>query len=90
MSDDQFGFGFEGRDRANHTEPNPVDVREDARAILNSARQVSVAQPWDAATLSYNRLIFPHLVSWLPADEAEQLCFEFARQVERIEQLLAA
>jgi hypothetical protein len=27
---------------------------------------------------------------WLPDDEAAQLCFEFAQEIERIEQLMAA
>jgi len=36
-------------------------------------------------------MLFPHLVSWLPdADEREQLCFAFDRELDRIEQLLAA
>jgi hypothetical protein len=30
------------------------------------------------------------MANWLPDDEAEQLCFEFARELERIESLLAA
>jgi len=30
------------------------------------------------------------MASWLPDDEADQLCFEFSREMERIEELLAA
>jgi hypothetical protein len=30
------------------------------------------------------------MASWLPDDEANQLCFEFAKELERIEHLLAA
>lgn len=90
VDDDQFGFGFSAQPGRTRTEPDPADVREDVLSILERARQVSQANPWDAATLRYNRLIFPHLASWLPADEAEQMRFEFERQAERIEQLLAA
>jgi hypothetical protein len=30
------------------------------------------------------------MANWLPEDEAQQLCFEFAQELERIEALLAA
>jgi hypothetical protein len=30
------------------------------------------------------------MACWLPDDEAQQLCFEFAKELERIERLLAA
>jgi hypothetical protein len=30
------------------------------------------------------------MANWLPDDEAQQLCFEFAKELERIEHLLAA
>jgi hypothetical protein len=30
------------------------------------------------------------MANWLPEDEARQLCFEFAKELERIEALLAA
>ncbi len=62
----------------------------DMLAIIASAQAVSAEHPWDIATLCHNWLIFPHLASWLPTNEAKQLCFAFARAVARIEQLLAA
>lgn len=90
MDDDQLGFGFAEPVRPFRTGPDADEVREDMLAIIASARAVSAEAPWDAATLRHNRLIFPHLASWLPADEAEQLCFAFAQKADRIEQLLAA
>ena len=71
-------------------EPNRDEVRQDLRAILDSARQVSAEAPWDERTFSYNKVVFPQMTRWLPDDEAAQLCFEFAREIERIEQLMAA
>lgn len=46
---------------------------------------------WDANTLKYKRLLFPHLASWLP-DEVEraQLCFAFEEEAKRKAVLLAA
>ncbi len=28
--------------------------------------------------------VFPQMANWLPDDEAGQLCFEFAREIERL------
>ena len=89
MDDDQSSFGFHATNVA-RTEPDPGDVREDMLAILAEARNVSAEAPWDHDRLRYHRLIFPHLASWLPEDEGEQLCFEFQREAARIELLLAA
>ena len=46
--------------------------------------------PWDRRTHRYHQVVFPQMASWLPEDEASQLCFEFAKELERIEALLAA
>ena len=52
---------------------------------------IEVGLIWDADTLNYRRIQFPHLASWLPdEDERAQLCFEFAQEVERIQLLMAA
>ena len=34
--------------------------------------------------------MFPQTTRWLPDDERDQLCFEFFRELERIELLMAA
>lgn len=41
-------------------------------------------------TQRYHEVVFPQMANWLPREEADQLCFEFAKELERIEQLLAA
>jgi hypothetical protein len=43
----------------------------------------------DRRTHRYHQVVFPQMANWLP-DTAKQLCFEFAKELERIEQLLAA
>ena len=92
MADEQLGFGF-GDDRPAADRPlfDPDEIRADALALLEQARRCTREGPWDADELKYRRIMFPHLVSWIP-DEAEraQLCFDFRRELERIALLLAA
>ncbi len=71
-------------------QPNLADVRRDLESMLESARSVSLDQPWNRRTLQFNKVVFPQMSRWLPEDEAEQLCFEFFKELERIELLLAA
>jgi hypothetical protein len=63
----------------------------EAEALIAQARQAGRDGPWDAEAVRIKKLMFPHLVSWLP-DKAErsQLCFEFTCELDRIEALLAA
>ena len=85
-------MGFDLGDKAptRSYEPDLSEIREDLRAILDSARVVTADTPWDERTFRYNKVVFPQMARWLPEDEAAQLCFEFAREIERIEQLMAA
>lgn len=69
---------------------NPDEVRAELHEILNLARNALDEAPWDRRTHRYHQVVFPQMASWLPDDEAEQLCFEFAKELERIEALLAA
>lgn len=88
---DQLGFDLGADERPDRPLFDPDEIRGDAAAIIAEARRCTRDGPWDAAELRYRRIMFPHLVSWIP-DEAErdQLCFELFREVERIETLLAA
>jgi hypothetical protein len=71
-------------------EPDIDEVREDLGAILESARAVTADALWDERTYRYNKVVFPQMSRWLPDDERDQLCFEFFRELERIELLMAA
>lgn len=88
--DEQLGFELGTEPVAIGYTPNLAHIREDLTAILNEARSAPDASPWDLRTFRYKRIVFLQMAKWLPDDEAEQLCFEFAKEVERIEQLLAA
>lgn len=86
----QLGFDLGEEDARESWLPDPDEVREDARAILASARAVTAENMWDTRTYRYNKVVFPQMTRWLPDDERDQLCFEFFRELERIETLMAA
>ena len=91
MSGDQLGFDLGEKVRADKPLFDPDEIREDCLALIADARRNGPELIWDAGTVKYNRIIFPHLASWLPdEDERAQLCFEFAQELARIELLLAA
>jgi uncharacterized protein (DUF2267 family) len=69
---------------------DPEEVRAELIEILAIARAACDAAPWDRRAQRYHRVVFPQMARWLPDDEAAQLCFEFAAELDRIEALLAA
>jgi hypothetical protein len=85
----QLGLGLEDT-RPDPTKIDPEEVRQELVAILEIARAARDEAPWDRRTHRYHQVVFPQMANWLPDDEAEQLCFEFAKELKRIEQLLAA
>ena len=85
----QFGFDL-GDDVAPSYVPDVADIRAELREILVTIRASDGIAPWDARTFRYHRTVFPQMARWLPADERDQLCFEFEREAERMELLLAA
>ena len=83
------GLGLEDT-RPDPTKVDPEEVRQELRALLELARSSRDAAPWDRRTHRYHQVVFPQMANWLPDDEANQLRFEFAKELERIEALLAA
>ena len=91
MDEIQLGFELGEAARDDGQLFNPDEIREDCLALIAEARRNGPELIWDARKLKYNRILFPHLASWLTDDaEREQLCFEFAQEADRIEELLAA
>ena len=86
----QLGFDLGESVAKDSWEPDPDEVREDAEAILASARAVTAENMWDRRTYRYNKVVFPQMTRWLPDDERDQLCFQFFQELERIELLMAA
>lgn len=86
----QLGFDLGEKPRIRSYEPDLAEVREDLATMLDSARQVTADALWDERTYRYTKIVFTQMSRWLPEDEAQRLCFEFSRELERIERLLAA
>jgi hypothetical protein len=86
----QFGFDLGDSAPAKSYEPDRDEIRQELNEILAQARGATSGPPWDERTFQYHKTVFPQMANWLPEDERDQLRFEFAQEVERIEMLLAA
>jgi hypothetical protein len=79
-------FG-EGDDRleapAQQTLPDPEKVRRRLRGLIEKARSAE-KMPWSERDARMWQIVFPNMANWLPDGEAEQLRFEFAREMERL------
>jgi hypothetical protein len=51
--------------------------------VLERAR-AAPDEPWPEKKQRVWTIVFPNMAKWLPEDEAVQLCFEFAREIERL------
>lgn len=85
----QLGLGLEDT-RPDPTKVDPEEIRQELTALLALAKSALDEAPWDRRTHRYHQVVFPQMATWLPEDEAVQLCFAFAKELERIERLLAA
>jgi hypothetical protein len=64
--------------------PEPADIRGRLTVMLAEAKAAKSKSPWDGRKTRLYQVIFPQMAKWLPSEEAEQLCFEFAREMERL------
>lgn len=81
-----FGSG-DGRMRApsQRSLPDPEAVRMRLKALLEKARSAQ-KMPWSEHDAEMWQTVFPNMAKWLPESEAQQLCFEFAQEIERLKQ----
>lgn len=63
--------------------PDPADIRRRLHDALSTARAAE-RMPWDARKAGLWQIIFPQMANWLPEDEANQLRFAFAAEIERL------
>lgn len=79
-----FGVG-EGRMQApvRRFVPDPEEVRQRLQSLLALAREAK-AMPWSERDARMWQTVFPQMANWLPEDEANQLRFEFAQEIERL------
>ena len=64
--------------------PDPATVRCELMSVLARAR-AAPATPWLSSDQDFYRVVFPQMTNWLPADEAQQLRFEFETELARLE-----
>ncbi len=95
MDTDLFGTGpsqhslfGEGDSRIPHLEapshlPRPEDIREKLQLILTKVRSAETI-PWNERKVRMWETVFPQMARWLPDDERDQLCFEFAQELQRL------
>ena len=63
--------------------PSPELARRRLGALLETARQAE-RMPWSERDLGMWQIVFPQMTNWLPADEAEQMRFAFAQELDRL------
>lgn len=88
MDDNQFSMFGDTDDRmavprAPDIAPSPDRVRRRIEGLIDKARGAS-SMPWSERDLAMWEIVVPQMSRWLPDDEAQQLCFAFAAEVERL------
>ena len=63
--------------------PDPETVRVRLKSLLEKARSAE-KMPWSERDARMWQTVFPNMAKWLPTDEADQLRFEFAQEMERL------
>jgi len=66
--------------------PDPETVRLRLQSLVEKARSAE-KMPWSERDARMWQTVFPNMAKWLPEDEADQLCFEFAQEMERLKQV---
>jgi len=64
--------------------PDPETVRLRLKTLLEKARSAE-KMPWSERDARMWQTVFPNMAKWLPIEEADQLRFEFAQEMERLE-----
>ena len=63
--------------------PDTERTRRKLLALLERARSADT-MPWSERDVGMWQTVFPQMANWLPRDEAERLCLEFAQEIERL------
>ena len=71
----------EPSDPAGRADPEKIRMR--LMALLATARNAAT-MPWRERDARMWQIEFPQLTNWLPPDEAHQLRFDFAQEMQRL------
>lgn len=69
-----------------NTIPDPEMVRVRLRSLLDKAKSAE-RMPWPERDARMWQTVFPNMAKWLPPEEASQLTFEFAQELERLKRV---
>ncbi len=64
-------------------QPDPVVIRKRLHDVLAKAKAAHT-MPWNENDAGVWQIIFPNMANWLPEEEANQLRFEFEREMHRL------
>jgi len=86
-SSDQYSLFGDGDNRLQSPlqvfTPTPEKVRGRLLALLEKVRAAQT-MPWSERDARMWQTVFPQMANWLPDEEANQLRFEFAQEMERL------
>jgi hypothetical protein len=63
--------------------PDPEIIRRRLKSLVEKV-QSAKTMPWSERDARMWQTVFPNMAKWLPDDEADQLRFEFAREMKRL------
>ncbi len=63
---------------------DPDEVRAELLQVLAEARAAKTL-PWEPGRAAFWRTVFPQMANWLPDDEANQVRFDFAAELARLD-----
>ena len=63
--------------------PDPETIRLRLKALLEKAKSAE-KMPWSERDARMWQTVFPNMAKWLPGEEADQLRFEFAQEMQRL------
>jgi hypothetical protein len=63
---------------------DPDEVRAELLQVLAEAHAAKTT-PWEPSRAAFWLTVFPQMANWLPDDEANQLRFDFAAELARLE-----
>lgn len=61
----------------------PDEARRRLMKVLAEVRGASEL-PWSEREATKWEILFPQMAEWLPSDEADQMCFDFAQEMQRL------
>lgn len=63
--------------------PDPETIRLRLKTLLEKAKSAE-KMPWSERDARMWQTVFPNMAKWLPEEEADQLRFEFAQEMQRL------